>query len=181
MADLRNFDASQVDPSGSFDALPAGWYKACIIASVMKPTKAGNGQYLSLEFQVLEGAHANRTVFANLTLNHPNATTVEIAQRNLSAICHAVGNLNPGQSENLHDIPLLIKLTIRISDQYGEQNDIKDFRALEGGAQAQIPTSAPRPDQLAFVPASRVMEHTETVTPPLPAQANAGGTPPWDQ
>lgn len=129
-----NFDASKVDPSGSFDALPAGWYKAAITASEMKQTNAGNGQYLKLQFQILDGEYANRVVFANLTLNHPNTTTVEIAQRNLSAICHAVGVMTVNDSQQLHDKPLLIKLNKTTSDQYGEQNDVKEYKAMEGSA-----------------------------------------------
>ena len=44
MADLRGFDANQIDPASDFDPIPAGKYVAAIIASEMKPTKAGTGQ-----------------------------------------------------------------------------------------------------------------------------------------
>jgi hypothetical protein len=50
MADLRGFDANQVEPSSDFEPVPAGKYLAVITESEMKPTKAGTGHYLQLTF-----------------------------------------------------------------------------------------------------------------------------------
>ena len=60
MADLRGFDANQVEPTAAFDPIPAGKYLAVITESEMKPTKAGTGHYLQLTFQILEGEYKNR-------------------------------------------------------------------------------------------------------------------------
>ena len=49
-----NFNAEEIEPS-SFDPIPAGWYKAIISASEMKPTRDSYGEYLSLTLQVIEG------------------------------------------------------------------------------------------------------------------------------
>ena len=53
MANLNNFDASQVDPSVALDPLPAGKYVAVISESELKPTKTGVGKYLQLTFQIM--------------------------------------------------------------------------------------------------------------------------------
>jgi len=110
MADLRGFDANQVEPTTPFDPIPAGKYLAVITDSAMKPTKAGNGQYLELTFQILEGEFKNRLLWARLNLDNANATAVQIARAELSAICRAVGVMAPNDSTELHDLPLVIRV-----------------------------------------------------------------------
>ena len=112
MANLNGFNANNVKPSQSFDPLPAGKYLATITASEMLPTNNGNGQFLKLEFVVAEGEHKGRKLWSRLNLNNPSAQAVEIAQRQLSAICHAVGVLEPRDSVDLHNLPLMVKVKI---------------------------------------------------------------------
>ena len=110
MADLSGFNANEVEPQTGFEPIPAGKYLAAIVASEMKPTKNGKGHYLEMRFQLLEGEHKNRTLFARLNLDNPNETAVEIAQRELSAICRAVNCMTPQDSTELHDIPLTVAI-----------------------------------------------------------------------
>jgi hypothetical protein len=91
MADLRGFDANQVEPSTDFDPIPAGKYLAIITESEMRPNKAGTGHFLQLTFQIMEGPFKNRLLWARLNLDNPNATAVQIARAELSAICRAGG------------------------------------------------------------------------------------------
>jgi len=86
MADLRGFDAQSVEPNDSFDPLPNGDYLCIIVSSEMKPTKAGDGAYLELELQVLEGQYTGRKLWDRLNLNNSNETTVWIARGALSSI-----------------------------------------------------------------------------------------------
>ena len=58
-----NFNANEVEPSTGYDPIPAGKYQAVITESEMKPTKTGNGQYLQLEFEIIEGEYKNRKVW----------------------------------------------------------------------------------------------------------------------
>ncbi|MBF0094660.1 MAG: DUF669 domain-containing protein, partial [Alphaproteobacteria bacterium] len=116
MAKFGNtFDASTVEPSKSFEPLPPGRYLVQIVASEMRPTKdgQGQGQYLWLELDVLEGAFTGRKLFDRLNLVNNSAQTVEIAQRTLSAICHAVGKLQVQDSEELHLIPLIADVKVK--------------------------------------------------------------------
>ena len=128
MADLHGFDASRIEPTSDFDPLPAGKYVAAIVASEMKPTKAGTGQFLELTFQVLEGEHRNRLLWTRLNLDNPNATAVQMARAELSAICRAVDVLAPRDSLELHDLPLVINVRCKRRDDSGELvNEIKGF------------------------------------------------------
>ena len=91
---LIHFNANNVQPTSSFDPIPAGKYLAIITDSEMRTTKAGTGEYLELTFQILEDEHKGRLVWSRLNLQNPNPLAVEIAQGELSAICRAVDDPN---------------------------------------------------------------------------------------
>lgn len=146
MADLRGFDAGQIDPASDFDPIPAGKYVAAIIASEMKPTKAGTGHYLELTFQVLEGDYQNRLLWTRLNLDNPNPTAVQIARAELSAICRAVGVMAPNDSVELHDLPLVINVRCRRRDDTGDiTNEIRGF-SPKGSAAAPKAQTPPADD-----------------------------------
>ena len=96
------FDAASVEPNAPLEALPPGDYRVQILQSEMRVTKAGTGQILWLDMEVLEGPLKGRHLYDQLNLINPNPTAEEIAQRTLSAICHAVGKLQVADSEELH-------------------------------------------------------------------------------
>ncbi len=140
MADLRGFDANQVEPSSDFEPIPAGKYPAVITDSEMKPTKNGTGNYLQLAFQIIDGAFKNRLLWARLNLDNPNATAVQIARAELSAICRAVGVLAPSDSAELHNLPLVIHVRCKKRPDTGElTNEIKGY------AKKEIPPATPQP------------------------------------
>ncbi len=120
-----NFNANDVEPTTAFEPLPAGKYLAEITASETKPVKSGNGTYLQLEFTVLDGPCKGRKAWDRLCINHPNDLTQKIARGNLSAICRAVGIMQPGDSVELHGIPLLVTIACK-----------------NGGTRARSPTNS---------------------------------------
>lgn len=132
MADLRGFDANQVEPTAALDPIPAGKYPVVITESEMKPTKNGSGSYLQLTFQIIEGDFKNRVLWARLNLNNPNATAVQIARAELSAICRAVGVLAPRDSTELHNLPLVIHVRCKKRPDTGEiSNEIRGYSKKE--------------------------------------------------
>jgi hypothetical protein len=132
MANLGNFDASQVEPNTEFEPVPAGKYVAAITASEMKPNKAGTGSYLELQLQILDGEYKGRNLWARLNLDNPNVTAVQIARGQLSAICRAVGVLQPKDSGELHDLPLQITVKVKRRDDNGElSNEVSGFAKRE--------------------------------------------------
>ena len=142
MADLRGFDANQVEPSGDFEPIPAGKYPAVITESEMKPTKNGAGSYLQLTFQIIDGDYKNRVLWARLNLDNPNATAVKIAQAELSAICRAVGVLAPRDSTELHNLPLVIHVRCKKRTDTGEiNNEIRGYSKKEQPAVSAAPAT----------------------------------------
>jgi len=137
MADLHGFDARNVDPATTFEAIPAGKYIAAITDSETKPTKSGNGSYLQLAFTILEGEYKNRILWARLNLDNPNQTAVNIARSELSAICRAVGVMAPNDSVELHNLPLQIAVKVKKREDTGDLvNEIKGYAKKEA-AQGQ--------------------------------------------
>ena len=146
MANLSGFDAREVDPAVGFEPIPADKYLAVITGSEMKQTKAGDGQYLELTFQVIEGEYKGRNLWARLNLDNPNTTAVQIARAELSAICRAVGVMTPKDSHDLHDLPLVISVKLKKREDNGEMtNEIKGYEKKEEarGQPQQASTDTP--------------------------------------
>ena len=136
------FDAAGIEPTTAYEILPAGKYRAQIVESEMRVTKNGMGKYLWLMLDILEGPQQGRKVFDQLNLVNANPTTVEIAQRTLSAICHATGKLQVNDSEELHLFPLTIQVGVKPpKDGYGKRNTIR-YLVPEAPAQATPPKPA---------------------------------------
>ena len=144
MATLNGFNANEVEPVSGFDPLPEGKYAAAITDSEKKPTKSGTGSYLQLTFTVIEGEYKNRVIWARLNLENPNATATKIARAELSAICRAVGVMQPRDSVELHNIPLVITVKSRKRADTGDlDSEIKGYEAKASYAQAPQPSPTP--------------------------------------
>lgn len=128
-----NFDSTVVEPTGKFTPIPMDDYLAIITDSEMKDTKKGDGKYLLLTYEVIEGEFKGRKIFETLNLINSNQTAVEIAQRALSAVCRATGVLHPKDSSELHGKPLVISVGIRAgSNGFDEKNVIKGYSRVDG-------------------------------------------------
>lgn len=140
-----NFDANVVEPAtGRFELLPIDDFLAVISDSKMEPNKKTKGQHLSLTWTVIEGDYKDRKVFTNLNLINENPDTVEIAQRDLSAICRATGILHPKDSAELHDKPVVISVGIRKgSNGYEDSNIIKKFSRVDGKELKDVTDATP--------------------------------------
>ena len=170
-----NFNAREVSPAEEYGIIPEGWYTAIIVESEMRPTKDGRGQYLSLQFKIMEGEHTNRIVFTNLNLKNANSIAQEIAYRQLSAIAHAVNVLDVQDSNQLHNLPLQIKVKVRPPQNgYGENNQIAAYKAVENQAQMQPQSQPQAQPQTQYQPPAQEQTSPEWAT-------ETESTPPWVQ
>lgn len=177
-----SFDASGVEPAVPFELLPPGKYRAQIVQSEMQATKQGDGQMLWLEFDVLDGPFQGRKVWERLNLVNRNQTTVEIAQRQLSAICHAVDRIQVTDSEQLHFRPLLLTVAVEMDKrdehlpvgQQRKQNRVKGYAKAPGAPMAAV-TAATR-----AVPAAPAAVSTtaSTAAPTASPTVATAATPP---
>lgn len=202
MADLGyQFDATTVNPNKGFEPLPTDWYNCMITETETKRTKDGSGAYLEIVHKVLDGKYKDRLFWNRLNLWNNNPVAVEIAQGDLSAICHAVGVFQVQQTQVLHGIPLMARLVEKPAEKgYEASNDVKAYAKIGekisinsagmvgvSAAPAAPPTGAPwgaaqpmaPPAPPAAPPAAPAPPPTAPPAPPAPAPPPAPSfTPP---
>ena len=168
-----NFNASTVAPRQAMDPIPSGWYRAIIEESKSEPTSKPGGMMLALTLKIIDGEFANRKVFDRLNLQNENPTTVQIAYETLSQICHSTGVIQCQDSQQLHNIPLLVKVKLRPAGpgadgkHYDASNEVKGYDHIN--ADRQVGPSGPATAAgFAGAPAG---------TTPWAAQAAAQGAP----
>lgn len=174
MASLAGFDASQVPEPQEFGAMPAGQYVLIAVASEMKPTSAGTGQYLNVTHEVLDGTYKGRKVWSRFNLINPNETAVRIAKEELGALCRAVGVITPNDSSELHNKPFLGTLSVELDSKKKEKNEITKYEPI-GGAQPAAQGQAPAFQQQAASPFTQQAQAQAQAAAP----ATAAATPPW--
>lgn len=156
-----SFNATEVQPaSADFEPIPAGWYQFVIEKSELKPTKAGTGSMVSVMAKVQGPTHANRVVFGQINYQNPNPQAQEIGQRQLSALCHAIGVMNLNNVAQLCGIPFEgrvkiapptynVKGDVSSGVLYEAKNEFQGFRAVGAGGTASTAAapaaSAPAP------------------------------------
>jgi hypothetical protein len=126
----------------NFDPLPPGWYSVRITESTVKDTNAGTGNYLKLRYDVVADPGAGRVIFGNLNLRNPNPEAERIGAQQMGELLRAVGMARLDDSDQLIGKTLDVKVNIRVSEQYGDSNDVKAFRS-NGSKPAAGGTSAP--------------------------------------
>jgi hypothetical protein len=153
----KAFDSSKHEDMDSFEPLPKGTYPAQVVKSEIKPTKAGTGTRLVLHIQVINGEFKGKTIFSGLNLENPNQQAVEISQKELATLCRAVNVLNLQDSEQLHNIPFMVSVTVKpAKGDYPPSNQITGY--------------APYSEKLAG----------QATEPSKPQTKKASGsTPPW--
>lgn len=134
MANLgQQFDASQVAPSTGYDVIPKGEYVVRITDSDVVSNSAQTGTVLKLTLEVVSGEYAGRKVFDQLNLTNPNEMAVKISRERLSAYCHATGVIQLQDSQQLHGIPFVAKVKIKVDKNgvYDDRNEISSCKKLD--------------------------------------------------
>jgi hypothetical protein len=127
------------------EILPAGEYQMQIVDSELRATKAGDGQYLWLEFSILGPKYAGRKFWDRLNLFNKNEAAVKIARKQLANICSALNFENlPTDSVQLHNKPLKVAITHKENKQ-GALEARPAYMSLNGVSTAPAAAAAPAP------------------------------------
>ena len=118
----------------SFDCLPAGAYILLVKDAVVKTTRDGNGEYISLSLEVRGGGNDGRVVFENYNIKNANAKAVEIGFIKLKQLMKASGktDFQIHSVSELCGLKFVAEVAIK-SDSYGEKNYIKKYLSEEEG------------------------------------------------
>lgn len=171
----ESFDIDSLPQGTSYDPLPPGWYGAVIAGADLKNTKAGNGQYIAVRYDITGPTHQGRVVYGNINIRNPNPKAEEIGRQQLGEIMRAIGLPRVTDTDQLLGGNLQIKLDIRQQDGYEPTNDVKGFKAA-GGSMSSVPTKAAAPKAPKAAPASAPAESDDEE--PAPA-ASSKAAPPW--
>ena len=125
------FNAEEHEPFDGFEIIPAGEYTASIVSSGVKASKNGQGSYLELVWEVLEGEHQGDRVWHRIMIDHPSEKCVAFGKRKLSSVCHALGVLKLSDASELHSIPTTINVTVKEEKGYDPTNEVTGFPSLK--------------------------------------------------
>lgn len=157
MSFIGEFNAADLPQSTmSNEPVPAGWYQVKVHGAEVKNTKAGTGQYIAVRYDILGPTHQGRVVFGNLNIKNPNPKAEEIGRQQLGDLMRSIGLAKVTDTDQLIGGTLKIKVDVRRDEQYGDSNEVKGFKALDG--------ALPTPTTSASAPA---------------AAAPSAATPPW--
>lgn len=157
------FDTTNVDPYiGGFKVYAAGKYPMAISEMEVKPNNvASTGHNLRIEYTITEGPEKGGKYFENLNLWHSESSqAVEIANKQLSSIAHAVNVISGSDLTQLANIPMIVELDVQAATEdrvnentgatikgRGAQNRVvrRDPYTQQSAAQAQphVPASQP--------------------------------------
>lgn len=166
MFNLNGFNANAVKDVPAFEPVPPGKYLATITTTESCTTKAGTGTYLLLTFEVLEGPYARRRLWARLNLDNPNKAAVAFAMADLAQVCRAVGVLQPHDSSELCNRPLVVRVDLRRRSDNGEMvNEIRGYEPAPAAPAA--PTAQPPPIPYPVPPEQRRYFTPTNMRPPL--------------
>ena len=138
------FTADELPESrGDYEPLPEGWYSAEIGDAEIRVTKDGTGQYIRCRYNITGPTKAGRVVFGNLNIMNKSQKAEEIGRQQLGELMRSIGLGRIEDTDQLIGCPLQIKLSIRPAENgYAAQNDVRGFRAPEGGAPAKAAPAA---------------------------------------
>ena len=137
-----NFNAAEIDTT-SRDTIPSGTYEAVITDSEMKATKNGLGMGINLTFEIIsDGPAKGRKVFVWINYEHPKVEAQRIGREELASLCKAVGVSNLTDTNQLHNLPLLI--TVGLDKNDSTRNVVKKYasKATPAASVTQRPAVA---------------------------------------
>jgi len=126
--DVTAYEAQPV--RSGWDPLPPGDYTACVTSTEVKPTKAGNGEYIELTIDIIDGEHSGRKIWERLNVNNPSEQTMQIARSQLNQLATAVSQLPLTDTDQLLEIPFTLHLDIDRKDT--TRNRVMGYSASGG-------------------------------------------------
>lgn len=157
----QTFDVNEMpEGNGNFEPLPPGWYNANITQAELKATNDGTGQYIKMRYDITGPTHQGRVVFGNLNIKNASAKAEEIGRQQLGDVMCAIGLAKVTDTDQLIGGSLQIKLKIReartdekTGKTYDASNEVKAYRAINGGAAPAFQAAAPAAAPAASAPA----------------------------
>ncbi len=160
----EQFNADNHEPAQEFSTYPAGDYIAEIVDADLVDTNLGDGQYVNVEYEFIDceqnGDYVGRHYWDTFNLVNNNPTAVEIAQRQFSSLCRAIGKMIVDDTEELLNTPTLgLKIGVKKAKKKDIENGYPDDKNKTlAWKKLQVGTSEP-------TASAPVKKATSTATP----------------
>ena len=143
------FDATKIDPSQMGGQMPVGKHPVVIRESTIKPTKDQTSGYIEFTLQIIDGPSKDVTGPYRLNLYHTNPQTVEIAQRQLSALCHVTNVYQVHDTQQLHNIPFMVEVGLQKDADAAQKGytEVKKVFDINGNEPGKHPAGGGQPQQ----------------------------------
>lgn len=184
---MQIFDASGIKPQQGFDQHPPGMFDFRISNTYGKPTKDGTGGMFVVEFTTPAGRIESR-----YNLWNQSQQAVDIAQKELSALCHAVGIFKLSFDQN--NLPMagaelrgaMGRVEIAPQKNNPDYMEVKKVFDVNGNEPGKAPQAAPTPAQQSGAASwgQQAQSQTPSNAPqaqPQSAQAQTWGAPQQQQ
>lgn len=171
MSGTNWFDPTQYDPSMGDGQFPLGTYPVIIKSSRTQAVKdKPNEGLLVFSCDIIDGPHKGGSGPIRLNIWNGNPQAVEIAQRQLSAICHVTGTYGLRDTTNrgseLFGKPFVVVVQTQPNDD--KRTQVVGFLDMNGNAPVKA-GSGPAP------------QANQPPAPQQPVPANPWGNPPQAQ
>lgn len=170
----QGFNARTTEPAAmGAPQLPVspkeGWPVVITSSEMVATSGNANNGMLVLNLLIIEGEHKGEEGVYRLNLYHTNEKTVEIANRQLSAVCWVTGKPDAKVSEELHNIPFRAVVELQKDPEaaakgYTQVKGVLDIQGNQPGKTGASVAAAPAP--------------AAPPVPPAPAAPAWGGTAP---
>lgn len=144
-----NFNANGIEDVADFELIPSGWYPAVIENTEQRECNDGVSKMMMVTFVIIDGQFKGRKLWTNLNLWHKSEKATEFAKRTLATIVRAQGKSVIGNSSELHNVPMGIKVKAEKRNDTGEMHNSiaaycseRDIAGKAGSASAPF-TAAP--------------------------------------
>ena len=140
---MLNVNLENVEAQGSFECVPAGDYVLNVEDAEVRETKAGTGEYISVQFNIIKGEYEGRKIFTMFNIKNPNQKAVDIGLSQLKSLLLAA-NASSFQLKSVAELlglTIKAKVAIKSSTEYGDQNVVKSYSAYTDTSGANFDSS----------------------------------------
>ena len=156
---------AEIPKAADYDVLPPGKYPGLVEKAELKTTQKGDGQYVSLEFLIIDGMAKGRKLWSNINIANPNAKCVQIGLGELASLGTALGFTHLTGTDQLLNGVCLLHVKV---DKNGD-NVIRTYSAINSPMPQTSGIASP-PVQ----PAPLFSQQTQSASP-----VPSSDLPPW--
>lgn len=145
MGIFQPFDATTVDPTQGGGKFPVGRHLVVATANEILPTKDNSGGMLVYTLKIIDGTYKDTEAPYRLNLYNNSQKAVEIAFKQLSALCYVTGKLRIMDPSELHNVPFFIEVGLQDASKPDGYTEIKKVFDQNGVAPGQSAPAAAAP------------------------------------